>query len=81
MFETAALAYKNKLISVLLTGSNSDGAAGSLAIKLAGGLTIAQNPEEAQFSPMPQSAVDAGAAIMVLNLDEIKEFLITAPAL
>ena len=81
LFETAALAYKQNLISILLTGSNSDGAEGSLAVKTGGGLTIAQNPDEAQFNAMPQSAVDIGAINMVLNLDEIAAFLIKAPGL
>ena len=81
LFETAALAYKKKLISILLTGSNSDGAAGSLAVKKAGGLTIAQNPDEAQYSPMPQSAVDAGAINMVLDLADIAAFLLKVPTM
>ena len=47
-FETAADAVKDKLIGVLLTGANFDGAAGLKAIKDHGGYTLVQDPKEAQ---------------------------------
>lgn len=76
MFESAAAVFKDKLIGIILTGSNSDGTAGMLAIKKQKGLTIAQNPNDAQFSFMPQAAIDAGAIQLIWTLKEIQEFLL-----
>ena len=57
-FETAAEAYRSSMIGVLLSGANADGAEGLRQIKLAGGLTIVQDPKEAAVSYMPQQAID-----------------------
>lgn len=65
LFESASLAYKDKLIGVVLTGANSDGSKGIKAIKDAGGLTIAQDPETAEASAMP------GAATKIIDIDHI----------
>ncbi len=72
LFESAAATYRKSLIGIVLTGANKDGAAGLLAIKKAGGLTIAQSPEEAEYPYMPQAAIDKGAATLVLTLKEIQ---------
>ena len=73
LFESAALAFGKQLTGILLTGANSDGAAGLLAIATCGGVTIAQSPAEAQFPYMPQAAIDNGAAKFVLTLAEIQK--------
>lgn len=57
-FETAAEAYGPALMAVLLSGANSDGAEGLRQIKLAGGMTIVQNPTEAAVAYMPQQALE-----------------------
>lgn len=75
LFETAAAAYRSRLIGVILTGANSDGSAGIRKIKSKGGLTIAQDPE-ASFSPvMPQSAIATGAIDFILDIADIPIFL------
>lgn len=75
LFETAARAYKSRLIGVILTGANSDGSAGIVKVKAEGGLTIAQNPETA-FSPiMPQAAIATGSIDFILELADIPVFL------
>ncbi len=74
-FETAALAYGNQLIGIVLTGANSDGAKGLKIIKDAGGLTIVQDPGEAESSIMPLSAIDTADPHKVLKLNEIAAFL------
>jgi len=76
-FETAAEVYGNKLVGIILTGSNGDGAAGMQAIRQRGGLTIAQDPETAVFPGMPRAAIEAGAVQHIFTLEEIKYFLIT----
>jgi two-component system CheB/CheR fusion protein len=55
LLSTAASAYGEHLIAVILTGSGSDGAAGAVDVKEAGGLVIIQNPKTATYPSMPQS--------------------------
>lgn len=76
LFETAAGVYKQKLLAIILTGANQDGAAGIKRVKQLGGLTIAQNPVTAQYPVMPQAAIDAGGIQQVLELGEIKKLLL-----
>lgn len=75
LFESAACAYTNKLIGIILTGSNSDGAAGISVIQSLGGLTIAQDPAEAEYSLMPQAAIDTQGIKHVWGLSAIRDFL------
>lgn len=75
LFESAARAWKKRLIGVILTGANNDGAYGLGMIKKFGGLTIAQDPATAEFPAMPQAAVDAGAVDRIMRLDEMGEWL------
>jgi len=76
LFESAAEAYKNKLIGVILTGSNNDGTKGIKRIKEYGGLTIAQDPETAESAYMPASAIAAIQPDYILALENIIELLI-----
>lgn len=75
MFESAAEAFKNKLIGIILTGSNSDGSKGIKRIKECGGLTIIQNPKTAESSYMPTSAIAAIKPDYILPLKEIMKLL------
>lgn len=77
LFCTAAQAYKHQVIGLLLTGANHDGSEGCRQIKACGGMTIAQNPQEAQISVMPQAAIDAGVVDHVLTLAEMIVYLNT----
>lgn len=83
LFESAARVFGKKLIAVLLSGANSDGAEGMRLIKQFGGLTIAQDPETAAYPAMPFSAVERGAAEQVLVKEEIADLLVRlgAPSL
>lgn len=76
LFETAAAAFKQELIGIVLTGSNHDGAAGLKKIKEYGGLGIVQDPKTAISSYMPQTAIDTAAPDHILSLEEIIELLI-----
>jgi len=76
LFESAAEAYKNRLIGVVLTGSNSDGAKGVKRIKELGGMVIIQDPETAESSSMPQSAIATVQPDYILSLEEIVQLLI-----
>jgi two-component system chemotaxis response regulator CheB len=58
-------------IGVILTGMGDDGAAGLLALRSRGGITIAQDEETSAVYGMPRAAYDNGAAAQVLPLSEI----------
>ena len=76
LFETAADVFKNRLIGIVLTGGNQDGAVGLKTIKDKGGLTIAQSPQEAQVNIMPSIAISTTHPDYVLTLNEISTLLI-----
>jgi len=76
LFESAAEAYKNELIGIVLTGANNDGTNGIKRIKECGGLAIIQDPETAEASYMPASALKAVKPDYILRLEEIPELLI-----
>lgn len=71
LFESAALAWGERVIAVILTGASSDGTAGIRAVKAAGGLTIAQDPATAEYPLMPRAAIDSGAVDRVLTMAEL----------
>lgn len=76
MFECAAEVYRGKLIGIILTGANSDGAAGMASVKKAGGYTIVQDPNEAEADSMPRSALRACKIDKVLPVQEIGPFVL-----
>ena len=75
LMESAADAYGPALLGILLTGANQDGAAGMAAIAAAGGLTVVQDPREAEVSTMPAEAIRRHAPDLVLPLAEIHRLL------
>jgi two-component system, chemotaxis family, protein-glutamate methylesterase/glutaminase len=75
LFETAADAYREHVIGVILTGANEDGAHGLRRIKERGGVAIIQDPTEATRRAMPDAAIAATAADAILPLAEIGNFL------
>jgi len=74
-FRTAAHAYGNRVVGVLLTGMQGDGAMGLLTIKRYGGVAVVQDPEDALHSQMPQTAIDNVPVDYVLPLSGIAETL------
>ena len=69
LFESAAVAYQNKLIGIILTGANDDGATGIQRVKQLHGMTVAQDPAEAQFPTMPTAAITTGNVDKVWKVD------------
>lgn len=57
LFRSAAVAYGNRVIGIILTGYLDDGTSGMMAIKRCGGLCIAQDPLDASYPDMPQSVI------------------------
>lgn len=76
LMASAAEAYGPHLAAVLLTGANQDGAEGMRIIKQCGGLTVVQDPAEAQVATMPELAIKKQAPDLVLTLAEIGDLLL-----
>ena len=75
LFESAAEAYGERVIGVILTGANEDGAAGLARIKELGGVAVVQDPRSAERREMPTAALEATSADAVLPLEEIGKFV------
>ena len=73
LFESAAEIYRERLLGVILTGANEDGAAGLAAVHDAGGITVIQEPQSAQASVMVLSALRRRSPDLVLPLGEIAQ--------
>lgn len=75
LFETAAEAFREHLIGIILTGANNDGSKGLRRIKELGGLAIVQDPDTAEVDSMPKAAIKACSVDHVFSLEEISAFL------
>lgn len=75
LFESAADAYADKAVAVVLTGANDDGCRGLRHVKRRGGATLVQDPSTAVRREMPDAAIATGAVDKVLALDQITAVL------
>lgn len=75
LFESAASAFGPRVVGLLLTGANSDGAEGLAAIHAAGGFTVVQHPDTAAAPAMPQAALRRFTPDRVLDLLGIRDLL------
>ena len=75
LFASAVDAYGTALAGVLLTGANYDGAAGLAGMRVAGGLTIVQDPASAEVPTMPEAAIRRMQPDLILPLAEIHSVL------
>lgn len=73
LFESAADVYGNALLGVILSGANSDGAAGLRCVEQQGGLTLVQSPSSALASAMPLAALAATSRSAVLDPYQLAE--------
>ena len=78
LFESAAEAYGDRLLGILLTGANDDGAAGGCAIRRFGGMFAVQDPETAYASEMPRAAVARAAPQCVAPVKAFAPMIIMA---
>lgn len=71
-----ARAFGPRLISVMLSGANSDGADGSYEVKQRGGKLIVQAPDDAEVSTMPKAVIETNPNVdAVVKSTELKEIL------
>ena len=75
LFESAADVYQERVVGVVLTGANADGARGLAKIKAYGGLCVVEDPAGAASSGMPRAALAATPVDAILPLPEIAPFL------
>jgi chemotaxis response regulator CheB len=68
--------WEGKLIAVIVSGYDGDGAAALCGIREAGGITIAQRPDTAKQPDMPESAIESGCVDFILSPEEIATKLV-----
>lgn len=74
-FETAGYSFRQKMAGIVLSGTNSDGAKGLFSAFKNGAYTIIQDPENAQFSTMPNEVLKYFSPHKILTDDGIIEFI------
>lgn len=75
-FITAAQVYRDKLVGIILSGANKDGAFGLKKVKDYGGLAIVQDPLECQVKTMTEASLKETNVDHIFKTDEIIRFLI-----
>jgi len=75
-FRSLAQDQKHRAIGVILSGAGTDGTLGLRAIKGEAGIAVVQDPNEAEYPGMPQSAISSKVADLVLPVAEIPERLL-----
>jgi two-component system, chemotaxis family, CheB/CheR fusion protein len=75
-FRGLAGTHDGHAVAVVLTGTGSDGALGIKEIKERGGLAIVQDPADAEYDGMPQSAIATGSVDLVLPLADIPDAIL-----
>lgn len=76
LMTSAADAYGAALVGVLLTGANADGAEGMAAIRARGGVTLVQDPADAEVPTMPESAIARCRPDHILPLNDMPQMLL-----
>jgi len=74
-FQSAADVYEEKVIAVLLSGANEDGADGIAYVAELNGLTVVQDPDIAEIGTMPQAAIEKTSVDLILNNLQISELM------
>jgi len=76
LFRSLAASWGDRAIAIVMSGTGSDGTHGSLDVRDAGGVVIAETPETARFISMPQSVISTGCADAILAPADMPQYLI-----
>jgi two-component system, chemotaxis family, protein-glutamate methylesterase/glutaminase len=79
LFDSAADIYGERLMGVILTGANQDGAEGLVAVGQAGGRTVVQEPGSAAVAYLPRAAIEAGPVDAVLAIEQLRRLFAAWP--
>ena len=82
LFRSASATHGSRVIGVVLTGMLDDGTAGLIAVKRCGGVTVVQDPKDADYPEMPQSAlnnVDVDYCVPAADMGGLLEKLVKQP--
>jgi chemotaxis response regulator CheB len=71
LLRSLAASFGARAAAVVLSGMGRDGALGALAVRNAGGTVLAQTPESAEHSRMPQAAIETGGVDAVLDIRDV----------
>lgn len=80
LFESAAEVFGRTLIGIILTGAGHDGSRGLLQIKQRGGVTIVQDPRDAEMDSMPKKALELLKPDYLVSLTELPALLLQLAA-
>jgi two-component system CheB/CheR fusion protein len=75
-FRSLAEAHRERAVSIILSGAGSDGSVGMTRVKELGGLTFAQNPEEAEYASMPRAAMGTGMVDFMMPVADMPQRLL-----
>ncbi|WP_289845699.1 chemotaxis protein CheB, partial [Acinetobacter nosocomialis] len=75
-FRDLADVHKDHAFCVVLSGTGADGAVGLSRIKVQGGVTLVQTPDDAQYDSMPRAAIETGMVDLVLPVAEMPQKLL-----
>ncbi|MFA9438007.1 chemotaxis protein CheB [Uliginosibacterium sp. sgz301328] len=75
LFESAAYAYRARLLAIVLTGASSDGANGLATVRACGGRAWVQQPAQAAHATMPSAAIARAGADAILSLPAMADAL------
>ncbi|WP_143130985.1 chemotaxis protein CheB [Roseospirillum parvum] len=71
LLASIARTFGRRAIAVILSGTGSDGAHGVRAVRAAGGLVLAQSPDNAKYDGMPRAAIETGLVDLILPAERI----------
>jgi two-component system chemotaxis response regulator CheB len=75
LFESAGYAYRDRVLAIVLTGANADGAEGLRIVREFGGTAWVQDPAGASASAMPSAAIERAGADRIMTLDDMARAL------